>query len=230
MDKYNLGEVIGKGSFSVVCAGYSKFYPEADKVAIKIEKVNAEINSLTHECKILLHLSKVIGVVKMHYYTKDEVYRYLVLDYYKYSFQDDVILKLDYKAKQDLYKKTLQVLQNIHSKNIIHCDIKPANIMCRFGGGEAAIIQPVFIDFGMAHVSSVHIKSTTENEKKMPAFGSLKFMSIRMHEGKRPLFEDDIESLEYVFFYLFNNGKLPWDGIHDNNTIMSLKCKHKVVV
>lgn len=50
-------------------------------------------------------------------------------------------------------------------------------------------------------------------EEKNKMIGTLGFMSLRCHEGKKATYHDDIESFVYTLLYMIL-GQLPWMQIH----------------
>jgi serine/threonine protein kinase len=139
--KYNLQKKLGKGAFGTIYQAYSP--ATSSLVAIKIEKKancpqslspRQKITEVLHfESKVLKHLKKVEGVPKMHSYWEDENYRFLSM-----QLLGDTLLKKWGRAKnKSLSMKTIalighqivKILKNVHSKFLIHRDVKPQNLM-----------------------------------------------------------------------------------------------------
>ena len=106
-------------------------------------------------------------------------------------------------------------LEYIHSKNIIHWDIKPDNFVT--GRKNPQIIY--LIDFGFA----IKYKSSRTGKhiqfwylKKY--FGSLKYVSINANNYYRQSRRDDLESLGYMLIFLLT-GNLPWLNLLINESI-----------
>lgn len=100
--------------------------------------------------------------------------------------------------------KMLDRLRVLHEQDIVHCDIKPGNIVI---GCEAK--HDIFLlDFGLAK----HIPNADKLEmpfKINALLGSFKYMSTGAHKNIVS-FRNDIESLGYVLAYLIR-GNLPWE-------------------
>merc|ERR1712048_907705 len=101
----------------------------------------------------------------------------------------------------------------LHSKNLIHRDIKPDNFMMGIG----ANCNTVFLaDYGLAkrYRNSVgkHIKY--RDDKSLT--GTARYASVNTHYGSEQSRRDDLESLGYVLVY-FMKGKLPWQNLKNKD-------------
>lgn len=109
-------------------------------------------------------------------------------------------------ASENLVKNILlsilPVLQYIHSKGIIHRDIKPDNIILRLTDN-----LPVLIDFGAVKETMGTVMSNSGNVTSSIVIGTPGFMPSEQAAG-RPLFASDLYSLGLTAIYLLT-GKLP---------------------
>ena len=100
----------------------------------------------------------------------------------------------------------LDRLQFIHSKNIIHWDIKPHNFL--IGKKDEKIVY--LIDFGFAKkYRSSRTGKFIKFTKLGRLFGSLAFSSINANAGYQQSRRDDLESFGYMLIYLAKK-YLPW--------------------
>ena len=106
----------------------------------------------------------------------------------------------------------LDRLEYVHSKDVIHKDIKPFNFI--FGKKDPNILY--IIDFGLSkkYRSSRTGKHIKFNKKKK-VNGSYRYMSINTNKGYEQSRKDDLESLGYMLIYLAKKC-LPWSDIVDD--------------
>ena len=162
----------------------------------------------------ILFMLKGFGIPNLISYGKSGKYNILVEELLGPSLND--ILKLR-KIKNGFPIKDicmiaiqgLDRLEFIHSKNIIHRDIKPHNFL--IGKKNESIIY--LIDFGFARKykssrTGKFIKFT--NLGKL--FGSMAFSSINANSGYEQSRRDDLESFGYMLIYLAKKN-LPWMDI-----------------
>ena len=107
----------------------------------------------------------------------------------------------------------IERIQFIHSKYLLHLDIKPNNFL--IGNPDSSLIY--VIDFGFAKkYRSSRTGKHAQYSKKSYFNGNLKYSSVRTMNGIEPSRRDDLESLGYMLIYLYNL-KLPWNNICAND-------------
>ena len=105
-------------------------------------------------------------------------------------------------------------IEYIHSKKILHRDIKPDNFLIGRGNNSHIVY---ILDFGLSkkYWSSKrdeHIPFCTN--KKLT--GTARYASINALSGCEQGRRDDLESIGYIIMY-FIRGNLPWQGLKINN-------------
>ena len=104
----------------------------------------------------------------------------------------------------------IDLIEWVHSKFILHRDIKPDNFV--IGIGDKAHIVYV-IDFGLSKKywssnTNTHIKFSIN--KKLT--GTARYASVNALRGCEQSRRDDLEAIGYVLMY-FLRGALPWQGL-----------------
>lgn len=215
MENYQLLECIGQGGFSKVYKAQQIITGEY--VAIKLENIaimETEINCLRYESKMIMYLSDVCGISKLHLFGRHENYRFMITDYYHYSLSDPFCINNSVNRKIKWINAGLQILHDIHNYGVLHRDIKPENFMLRSDG------MLFLIDFGMAvyQDGSEHTVGGTTTP-----IGTPKFMSLFIHRGSKPTRRDDVISMSYIALFLLQNGKLPWGHLTEMGALRIYK-------
>ena len=112
---------------------------------------------------------------------------------------------------RDILVNLLPVLDYVHSKRIIHRDIKPDNIIVRHRDGK-----PILIDFGAVRESMGTVFNSQGNPTSSIVIGTPGYMPSEQAAG-RPLYSSDLYSLGITAIYLLT-GKQPQELETDSRT------------
>jgi serine/threonine protein kinase, bacterial len=99
-------------------------------------------------------------------------------------------------AVRELLGNLLPVLEYVHSKRMIHRDIKPDNIILRHRDGK-----PVLIDFGAVRESMGTVLNSQGNPTSSIVIGTPGYMPSEQAAG-RPVYSSDLYSLGMTAIYL----------------------------
>ena len=216
-NKYKLIEKIKEGSFGSVFKGQN--IRNGDLVAIKFESKTDDKKMLKNEAKIYQYLGKLNGFPHLKWYGTTDSHAYLVLDLLGVSLSDmlKIYKRLSLKTTLLLGIQIIKIVELLHSKHLLHRDIKPDNFI--FGLGTTTN-KLHLIDFGFSkryYYEGVHIP-----EKRISnLIGSPNFVSLNVHNSIEPSRRDDLESCVYIILNMLL-GDLDWFNIGNSNSEMVL--------
>ena len=210
-NKYLPTSKIGSGKFGAV---YTGKYVKTDKpVAIKIEFLETNLQTLKHETTILnyLHSKGSVYTPQVYWYGIHLKQYVLVMPLYESSIEDLLHQHSTIPSKIQSIKmatKMIDILETIHTMGVVHRDIKPQNFM--LNGADIYLI-----DFGL---STVYVDDNGKNFEPRSAssymLGTPKFVSIHIHKGEDPSRRDDCISVMYILLYMMRGGHVPWENIN----------------
>jgi len=218
-NKYEIIELIGEGMFGKIYKGIN--YRTKEEVAIKMEKIDSEMNSLKHETKIYQYLNGNIGIPSLKWYGTDLNHRYMVIsllgDNLSNLLQKHSCFSLQITIQIGI--QALKIIEKIHEMGLIHRDIKPDNFL--FGRNENKH-QLYLIDFGICKRYTSDNGEHMKMNKIKKMIGSLNYCSINSHLLNELSRRDDLEMLGYVLINIIS-GNLLWKTLSSDNEIMKKK-------
>jgi serine/threonine protein kinase len=196
---YKFIEIIGKGSFGKV---YRVEDPLGKPAAVKII---SSAKSAKREYKILNLLDDTEGVPRVfRFYNNDGLYA-ISMEYVGVNIFSKES-GLDFSSIRELAKfaySALRILKRIHSKGIVHNDIKPHQFLID------QLSQYSLVDFGFAQQFKTR-KHHKEIRSVKYREGNFLFASINCHKDLSLSRRDDLCSLGYMLVFLYR-GSLPWE-------------------
>jgi len=156
-NRYQIEEKIGSGGMSDVYKARDLYLENADVeeslVAIKV--LQSEISDISDATQLLIKEAKKTqllshpNIIRVFDVDFDGKYHYIVMEWLDGEPLDQIIKRakpmgLPYKGVKNIVTQIAQALSYAHSSNIVHTDLKPANIMLTRNG-----VIKVF-DFGVA--------------------------------------------------------------------------------
>jgi len=219
--KYKIKRLMCKSVFSHVYEGIN--IKNNIPVAIKVEK-KGKYELLETEAYILMNL-KGFGIPEILSFGKYGNFKILVEELLGPTVEDlweKYVFKKDLLGRKNMFIKDvcmlaiqgLDRLEFIHSKNILHRDIKTKNFI--IGRKDPNIIYLIDFGFSKKYRSSrtgKHLKFSYINTLIGSVFFSSRY-AIRGYELSR---RDDLESFGYMILYLAKGGNLPWLKYYNKN-------------
>ncbi len=208
-------------------------------VAIKMENSNGFHKLLDEEYQHYNSLAGGTGIPRVHTFTYECDYRVMILELLGPSLEDLRVYcggRFTLKTGLMLADQLLCRLRYIHSKYIIHGDVKPSNIL--MGSGKLGNVV-YLTDFGSANefddsntsnflpflgttVFSRHNDRSNPSQYWLECPRPLLFFSLIDYLLATP-YQIDLEALGFVLVYLIR-GTLPWWGIRhaDSDKVLDL--------
>jgi serine/threonine protein kinase len=217
---YKITKKLGNGAFGEIWEAINT--KTKKKFAVKFEEINTRHKQLYAECRIYLwfHSHSTVlaqAIPQVIYYGVEGNKNIMIMDLLGPSLERLLKKcpnkKFSVKTVLMLADQMIKRVEYIHSRRIIHRDIKPDN----FTIGEGRNAHRIFIiDFGLA---KKYMSSKGEHIKYREGkglTGTARYASINTHLGIEQSRRDDLECLGYVFIY-FLTGELPWQGLKAKN-------------
>ena len=163
-EKYDVSnDLLGNGAFSDVYAATKRGTKEslAVKVINKSQFPPEAKSLLFNEIKILRTLEKLNhpNIIALHdiYSNNDNYYIFMermATDLYE-EVIDSMMTSIEPRLTRFLIKQILVTVQFLHDQDIVHCDIKPENILLDYRLEDNSLPLAKLADFGYARVIGV---------------------------------------------------------------------------
>tara|TARA_B100001758_G_C18356828_1_gene583224 strand:- start:49 stop:900 length:852 start_codon:yes stop_codon:yes gene_type:complete len=215
---YKVLEKLGSGSQGEIFKAIDK---TENTVALKIFK---HPSNGVYEFHMLKYLQSHANIIDVYDTYQDKGDVYVVMEYMNgdnlFVFLQKVKHLLTENIIRGIIKSILNGLKHIHSKGVVHRDLKLENIMIN----EQNKIK--IIDFGLAAKYEV-----SKNERN--AIGSVPYIAPEMQNGNGGGYKIDSWALGIILFeLLFGNSPFLGDNIYDqhlhipNTRVISNEVKH----
>lgn len=201
--RYLVEKLIGVGGMSLVFLARDNTMNR--EVAIKLlreELMSDEdaVERFLDECRAVMMLSHK-NIVKCFDYSNGEDMKFIVMEYAKGCTLKDYLHNKGVLSPQEVMKYSIEILSALvyaHSKNIIHRDIKPQNILLTSDGTVKVT------DFGIAKLPDDDPLSVSCN-----TVGTVDYISPEQAAGKPIDCRSDLYSLG-IMMYEMCTGRLPF--------------------
>ncbi|BAZ69729.1 MAG: DUF4101 domain-containing protein [Pelatocladus maniniholoensis HA4357-MV3] len=213
-NRYKLLSVLGNGGFGETFLAEDTQMPSGRRCVIKQLKPvvdNPQVYQLVQdrfqrEAAILEELGDGSNQIpKLYAYFTENGQFYLVQEYIEGNTLTQILQQQGFMSEtsvKDILINILPILNYVHSKHMVHRDIKPDNILIRNFDGK-----PVLIDFGAVKETMGTVVTASGNSTRSIVIGTPGYMPMEQTAG-RPVFASDIYSLGLTAIYLLT-GKIP---------------------
>ncbi|KAM3414186.1 hypothetical protein BST61_g10845 [Cercospora zeina] len=209
--KHSLIRKLGEGGHGAVYLG--RDFDTGEEVALKLEHKSLAPSILEGEAERYQEFQGLAGFPELYWYGWHDDYRVMVFEILGPSLED----LFEYCDRRFSLKTVLMLadqlfvrLEELHSRNVIHRDIKPQNFLVGRGTNGNIIYVT---DFGLVNNFKGIRNNANDLVPRHPRLiGTTRFASVREHEGRTQSPRADLESLGYIIIY-FMQGKLPWQGL-----------------
>jgi len=211
LNRYRVDEFLGKGGMADVY----KVWDEQRAAFLAMKVLYADLaedkvflRRFKREAQTLAKLQHP-NIVRFYGLEQTDDLTFILMDY----VEGTTLRKEIYRAKEPLSPpRVLEVMQPVcsalhyaHQSGIVHCDIKPANIMIHKSG------KVLVSDFGIARMT----ESATAT---MVGAGTPAYMAPEQARGENPTPQTDIYTLGIVLFEMLTGGERPFTGEHARTT------------
>ena len=213
-ERYALENKIGSGGMAEVYSAHDNLLdrPVAVKILHEAYRSDVEFIEKFHsEAKAAARLSHP-NIVSIYDVGIDKDDHYIVMEYVQGNSLKDKIRQegaLDILTATKIAKDIANGLAHAHAHNLVHCDIKPHNILMT-PDGVAKIA-----DFGIARAITESTMTYSGN-----VIGSVHYFSPEQAQGGAITPKSDVYSLGIVMYEMLAN-KLPFTG--ENPVVIAMK-------
>ena len=213
--RYELQELIGGGGMADVCKAQDKLLDRAVAVKILHQQYanDAEfVEKFRREATAAAKLAHP-NIVNIYDVGEDGGSQYIVMEYVSGPTLKEVIQQkgcLEPIEAVRIAKEIASALESAHRNNLVHCDIKPHNILVMPDGHIKVT------DFGIARAVSASTMTYSGS-----VMGSVHYFSPEQAKGTVITTKSDVYSLGVVLYEMLT-GQLPFNG----ETSVSIALKH----
>lgn len=220
-DRYEIGELVGTGGFSLVFQGRDTREQLEREVAIKIPRYPGE------PAARVARGGKLNGQLDHHYIAK--LFDAGVFDEGKYQVPYMILelvtgarsltaycreVELPLRQRLEMFIKVCDAVGSAHAIGVIHRDLKPGNILVN-NAGEPRVIdfdtarEMVDGDQAAAVANGLPLPAAADRQAATGIAGTLIYMAPEQRRGDQPSRASDVFSLGLVLFEIASGLALP---------------------
>jgi serine/threonine protein kinase len=161
---YRMERLLGQGAFGQVWIATNLNTGRTVAIKFYLHRSGVNWSLLTREVKNLVSMAGNRAIVQVLEVGWDAVPPYYVMEYLEHGSLDDLIRSqgsLPIPRAVELFSEIASGLNHSHGKGVLHCDLKPANVLL---GPD---MEPRIADFGQSRLT----------DEQTPSLGTLFYMA-----------------------------------------------------
>jgi serine/threonine protein kinase len=207
LKRYRVDEFIGRGAMADVYKVWDD--QRAAYLAMKLLREDLAMDSIflrrfRREAQALARLQHP-HIVRFYGLEEDGLQAFILMDYIEgTTLQQEIRMArqpLPLSRVLEVFRPVCSALHFAHQQGLIHCDMKPSNIMTHNNG--AILIA----DFGLAYMTESAATSSL-----LLGGGTFGYMSPEQARGEKPTARTDVYALGIVLFEMLTGGERPFTG------------------
>lgn len=209
-NRYTIMEAIGSGGVATVYRAYDKILDRSVAVKMLRDDVGEQKDDFREfiarfklEAQSVAKLSHP-NIVTMYDVGNEDNIDYIVMEYVAGETLKKKIDREGALTQQQALKiarEIAEALEHAHQNHLVHCDIKPHNILITTTG------RVKVTDFGIAQAAT----TTAQHTNAGFIMGSAPYLSPEQARGQRPDARSDLYSLGIVLYEMLT-GRVPFEG------------------
>lgn len=212
--RYEILQSIGQGGMAEVYLAHDILLDRYVAIKMLREQFVADKALLEQFNREAKSAAKLVHpyIINIYDVVSEDDKQYIVMEYVEGMTLKEYLQsnKLSLNAVLEIGVRLADALQHAHSRNVIHCDIKPQNILIDKN------LNPKIADFGIAKMVSNQTMVYTST-----VMGSVHYLSPEQATGSKVTASSDVYSLGVVLFEMLT-GRVPFDG----NTAVAVAMMH----
>lgn len=214
--EWDIGAQLGRGAFAVVWkAQHRQTTQEAAVKEIDVEKLNSRLRqSLESEVSILKRVSHN-NIVKLYQVIEEGTKLYLIMEYCSGGDLAGLIRaekRLPEEGARHIMQQLASGLKEMASRNLVHRDLKPQNLLLSHKGPDAVL---KIADFGFAR--ALQPQRMAETLCGSPLYMAPEILHHHKYDAKA-----DLWSIGAVLFEVIS-GKPPFDAINQFQLLRNIE-------
>ena len=213
--RYHIEESLGRGGMAEVYKAWDN--ERATYLALKVLRQDLAQDTIflrrfQREARTLEKLQHP-NIVRFYGIETDDLLVFMLMDFIEgTTLQAEIFRSRGRSLSQDFIALCMNsicsALHYAHRQGLVHCDIKPGNIMINQHG------EVLLTDFGIARMTDTATAT-------MVGFGTPAYMAPELVRGQDPTPQSDIYSLGVVLYEMVTGGERPFTGERAQTTGMT---------